>query len=255
MTMQASASLDHLVGAQEDRRWQRHAHGPGGLEIDDELEAVDLLERQIGGLRATQDLRDQRGRATHHRNEIHAERHESAHLDVRSVDVDRGKPILDGERGNLLAIPDEQGARQYEQRLRAILFQCTERGGEVVGRIFEFYRPQPHAGRLRRALGGGELVGGLRIPERGDARAVGKRLDEERELLCREFRLARDDAGHAPNWLKPVVLPPGRARLAASPPPTGSVTVTKTIGTLLLERCNAATMVAPAARITSGASA
>jgi hypothetical protein len=51
-------SFDHLVRAQEDRRWQRHAHGLGSLEIDDDLETVDLFERQISGLRPAQNLRD-----------------------------------------------------------------------------------------------------------------------------------------------------------------------------------------------------
>src|SRR5262249_61034633 len=37
---------------------------------------------------------------------------------------------------------------------------------------------------------------------------------------------------------KPVVLPPGRARLATNPAPTGSTTAANTIGTLWLACCN-----------------
>jgi hypothetical protein len=33
------------------------------------------------------------------------------------------------------------------------------------------------------ALGGAELIGRLRIPQRGDARPIGKGLDQERKLL------------------------------------------------------------------------
>jgi hypothetical protein len=39
---------------------------------------------------------------------------------------------------------------------------------------------------------------------------------------------------------KPVTLPPGRARVATKPWPTGSDTITKTIGTVWVSRCRAA---------------
>src|SRR5262249_9013489 len=47
------------------------------------------------------------------------------------------------------------------------------------------------------------------------------------------------------NKVKPVVLPPGRARLSTNPAPTGSITVTNTIGTVRVTRCNASTTIAP----------
>ena len=57
------------------------------------------------------------------------------------------------------------------------------------------------------------------------------------------------------NALNPVVLPPGRERLATNPAPTGSMTLANTIGTLRVIRCNAATLALAEARMTSGASA
>ena len=57
------------------------------------------------------------------------------------------------------------------------------------------------------------------------------------------------------NAVKPVTLPPGRARLATKPAPTGSITCTNTIGTVRVACCNAATVGLAVARITSGASA
>ena len=44
------------------------------------------------------------------------------------------------------------------------------------------------------------------------------------------------------NAAKPVALPPGRARLATQPPPTGSIVVTNTIGTVRLACCKAPTV-------------
>src|SRR5262245_66597117 len=54
---------------------------------------------------------------------------------------------------------------------------------------------------------------------------------------------------------KPVALPPGRARLSTKPPPTGSIVVTNTIGTVRLACCKPATIEPAVARMTSGASA
>lgn len=56
-------------------------------------------------------------------------------------------------------------------------------------------------------------------------------------------------------FIKPVVLPPGRARLSTKPAPTGSETRMNTIGTVRVAFCNASTPNVPAANRTSGASA
>jgi hypothetical protein len=53
--------------------------------------------------------------------------------------------------------------------------------------------------------------------------------------------------------MKPVILPPGRARLATMPEPTGSTTLTKTIGTVRVACCSAATWGVVAATMTAGA--
>src|SRR6185503_2365274 len=52
------------------------------------------------------------------------------------------------------------------------------------------------------------------------------------------------------NDVKPVVLPPGRARLATKPAPTGSAMPTNTIGTVRLACCNVPTFGLPVARMT-----
>src|SRR5262245_15910495 len=57
------------------------------------------------------------------------------------------------------------------------------------------------------------------------------------------------------NAMKPVALPPGRARLDTKPAPTGSVTVPNTTGKVRVASNKGATTLVPLARITSGASA
>ena len=56
------------------------------------------------------------------------------------------------------------------------------------------------------------------------------------------------------NAVNPVALPPGCARLATNPAPTGSMTFANTIGALRLACCSAATLALAEARMTSGAS-
>ena len=56
-------------------------------------------------------------------------------------------------------------------------------------------------------------------------------------------------------FMKPVALPPGRARLSTKPAPTGSPTTGNTIGTVRVACSNGPTVEAPWARMTSGASA
>src|SRR5262245_36603667 len=57
------------------------------------------------------------------------------------------------------------------------------------------------------------------------------------------------------NDMKPVALPPGRAKLSTYPAPTGSLTTVNTIGTVRVDSNNGPTLEAPPARMTSGASA
>src|SRR5512132_804541 len=52
--------------------------------------------------------------------------------------------------------------------------------------------------------------------------------------------------------VKPVMLPPGRVRLATNPLPTGSNTCVNTIGMLLVARFNGSSSSAPLVQITSG---
>src|ERR671937_170723 len=53
-----STSLNHLVGAREERRWHSNAKCVGSFHIDDQLETSWLLDRQIGWLGAFEDFVD-----------------------------------------------------------------------------------------------------------------------------------------------------------------------------------------------------
>src|SRR6266700_7710539 len=55
-SLRLAHSLDHLVCAQKDRGWQRHAEKLRGLEVRHELESCRALRRQLGHLGTMQHL-------------------------------------------------------------------------------------------------------------------------------------------------------------------------------------------------------
>ena len=52
----AEPLFDHPVGAQQDRRRNGEAEGVGGLQVDDKLELRGLLDGEVGGLGALENL-------------------------------------------------------------------------------------------------------------------------------------------------------------------------------------------------------
>jgi hypothetical protein len=55
--------LDHFVGDCEERRGHVEPERPGGLQVDHQLEPGRLLDRNVGGIRAAQNLVGELGRA------------------------------------------------------------------------------------------------------------------------------------------------------------------------------------------------
>src|SRR5262249_27938421 len=71
-------SLDHLVGAGDQRWWQVEAERLGRLEVDHQLELGWLLDRNIARLGALENAVHVMRHAPHQIEQPHALRHESA---------------------------------------------------------------------------------------------------------------------------------------------------------------------------------
>src|SRR5258705_7748745 len=115
---------------------------------------------------------------------------------------------------------------------------------------------RPDQQPIHRALGNGPLSG------------VGEIVGNEKENpLWRVVRkggtIGKNRSRQGPHFaptpyssaIKPVALPPGRAKLSTKPAPTGSGVCVNTIGTVRVACCSDGTTAPPPARMTSGASA
>ena len=80
------------------------------FEIDDELELLRLLHREIGGLGAFQNLVDIRSGASVQVADVHAVKHKPAGFYKLAVGVYRGETVLHCELGNLNSLRNEDGA-------------------------------------------------------------------------------------------------------------------------------------------------
>ena len=103
----------------------------GGLEVDDERELGRLLDRQVGGLGALEDLVDIDGGALVHVLVARPIGHQAARLDHFAVRIHARQPLLGGEIHHALAVMQEHPVRQDEERVRLLLDDRVECGVEV----------------------------------------------------------------------------------------------------------------------------
>src|SRR5215510_7429792 len=98
-----SASLNQLVGAGEELRWHSNAKRLGGFHIDDQLETRWLLDRQIGGLGAFEDLVDVHGSLVEKVRINRGVRHQATLVDEPARHGNRRHAVLQRQLGSALA--------------------------------------------------------------------------------------------------------------------------------------------------------
>ena len=89
--------LDDLVRPLEQRLRDRQAQRLGRLEVDHELPFCRLLDREIGGLDALQDLVREGGRSAEQIQEVRRIGHKTSGLSILSLREHCGQPVLQRE--------------------------------------------------------------------------------------------------------------------------------------------------------------
>ena len=108
-----SRLVNDLVGTGEDRRRDGKAERSRGIEIDDQPEFTGRLDRQIGGMRAIEDLVDVTRRAAEQIAVIGGERDQSTVDGKDSEGVNHGYPRIRSECNNPGTLDGTQRAGRH----------------------------------------------------------------------------------------------------------------------------------------------
>ena len=123
--------FNHLVRPLQERRRDRQAESLGDLEVDHEFERSGLLDRQIGGLGAPENLVDVASGPPLHLGNIHSVGHEAAWLNKHLELIDCGDPMRGRKIDDCLSMQEHEGRRGHEDTLIVILLHAEEGGSQI----------------------------------------------------------------------------------------------------------------------------
>src|SRR2546427_111404 len=149
---------NHLIRPQQQRGWDGEAERFRGLEVDDQLELGGLLDGQISGLGALQDLVDEVRGAAALVCQACCVRHESARIHILSTPVQCRQTALRREPHNLGSLAPEHPIGQDDQSVSAAPAGLRERVLEALWLAYvEFL--ELYASRLGRGFGSVQRAG------------------------------------------------------------------------------------------------
>src|SRR5262245_65970564 len=119
--MSAVSSLDHLVGAGEERRWHLKAECSRRLQIDDELEFAGSQYWQLGGYFALEDTGAIDAALAKFLRDARPVAHQPAGLRKLARAVDRRQSVPCGQDGELHAVVVEQCTRTDDRGVHCLL--------------------------------------------------------------------------------------------------------------------------------------
>src|SRR6267142_5901456 len=128
-----AGGIDHLIRPPQQRGWDREADGFGGLEVDDQLEFRRLLDRQVAGPGALEDLVDEDGAASCAILLRRKVSHQATELQPDGRDERCRQARLDGKVDDPLPLVDPiRPAARDEKRAGAGLLDWRERCRELL---------------------------------------------------------------------------------------------------------------------------
>src|SRR5262245_65620157 len=120
--MRAAQSLDHLVGAGEQRQRDRQAERLGGREIDHQLELDRGLNWKLAWFRALENAITIRRRTPVFVDDVRTIRDQAAEFSEGTGPIDGRQTVARSQQSNLCAMADREGIRYHEQA--AIRLAC-----------------------------------------------------------------------------------------------------------------------------------
>src|SRR5437667_1120421 len=112
------ASIDYLICLEEESWGNRETEGLRCLAIDDQYELRRLLDREIGGSRAPQDLVDIDRTASVEIDIIWAVAHQAASFHGLPLQKHRRQPMPHGQLGQVSSFGEDERRREHEKRRR-----------------------------------------------------------------------------------------------------------------------------------------
>src|SRR6266436_1387911 len=179
-------SVNDVIRALQDRWRDRQPDRLRGSEIYDQLDLRGLLDREVGGFGALEELVHVTGRAPIQVKLVWAIDHETAGLRVlRRPPINRWEAPLRRELCNLPSLIPEYGVRENQERARALPGHRREGTVDLLGvPRLQGLKPHPQdpSGSLR--LSQEECAPRIgRMPKEGHPRDLGNQLPEQFQLL------------------------------------------------------------------------
>src|SRR6516165_124787 len=213
----STPSLDHLVGAAEQRQRDCKAEDLGGDQIDDQLDFYRLLDRQVGWLLALEEAANIDATQAIGIDIARPVAHQPPGVGEFARGVDRGDRMVRCQGGELLAPVAEQCVSVNDQRVCALLDE-RRKGGIDLLRVARTYdmKLKPELTRCVLRLSRVQLCIWIgRIHEQTYDRGVGYRFAHHLQSDCPRGRAEEAHAGHIAIWSAEASDEPELDRIAA----------------------------------------
>src|SRR5262249_25547382 len=212
MTMWEAASLDHLIGAGEQRWRHSEAEYPRRRVIDDKLELGGLHDRQVRRFRTLEDATRIDTDLTIRIRQAGSVAHQAADFGIFTRPIGGRERVARRQEDQLDTSADKKGATADENRVGSIARKCCEGRIDVpAGADIKGLDLQSHGARSRVHVSQYGLgVGIRRIDEHGDATSCGYEFAQEFQPFGYQLVAKKIDA-------RRVAAGPGEAGDKAQP--------------------------------------